>query len=180
MAGLVAGKTIPKSRILTNLLPDPHSSSSDPRVYLREGKKNAQITDTRPTITDLHMRNSFSPQFKLRTARQLILVLLFRLARKHLASEVEILDPARLTHLAFPAPTIRGSRYAQLLRQPRRNKQHEKNRHEKCPSRETKWSQRSRNIEGSSDEPPAEPSEREAPAARRQWWPSPNLTSRSS
>ena len=49
------------------------------------------------------------------------------------------------------------------------------------PSRGTAaWSQRSSKTEGSSDEPPAEPSEIEAPAARRQWWPIPKQTSRSS
>ena len=38
---------------------------------------------------------------------------------------------ARLTHLPFPASTIRGSRHAQPLRQPRRNRQHARNGHER-------------------------------------------------
>ena len=42
------------------------------------------------------------------------------------------------------------------------------------------WSQRSSKTEDSSDEPPAEPSETEGPAARRHWWPSPKQTARSS
>ena len=46
------------------------------------------------------------------------------------------------------------------------------------PSRETAaWSQMSSKLEGSSDEPPAEPCEMEGPVARPQWWPSPKQTS---
>ena len=40
---------------------------------------------------------------------------------------------ARLTHLPFPAPTIKGCRHAQPLRQPRRNRQHARNGHKREP-----------------------------------------------
>ena len=40
---------------------------------------------------------------------------------------------ARLTHLPFPAPTIRASWHAQPVRQPRRNKQHARSGHEREP-----------------------------------------------
>ena len=42
-------------------------------------------------------------------------------ASKNLGICKRITRHARLTHLPFPAPTIRGSRHAQPLRQPRRN-----------------------------------------------------------
>ena len=44
---------------------------------------------------------------------------------------------ARLTHLPFPAPTIRVSRHAQPVRQPRRNRQHARNGHERRRSGRT-------------------------------------------
>ena len=55
----------------------------------------------------------------------------------------------RLTHLPFPAPTIRASRHAQPARLSRRYKQHPK---DGSISRGTAaWSQRSSKTEGSSD-----------------------------
>ena len=76
-------------------------------------------------------------------------------------------NPCEQEFWGSAAPTFRGSRHAQHLRQPRRNRQHARNGHEREPRRDGSLSSK---IEGSSDEPPAEPSETEEPAAPRQWW----------
>ena len=75
----------------------------------------------------------------------------------------------RLTHLPFPAPTIRENRYAQPARQPRRHRQQSRSGHEREPRPTRGKEVETWRGQGSFDEPSAEPSsEKEGPAARRQ------------
>ena len=83
---------------------------------------------------------------------------------------------ARLTHLPFPAPTIRASRHDQLVRQPRRNRQDSRNRHEREPGVHQEGRSGRRGATTSKATPTnlkAELSRTGEPADRRQWWPSP-------
>ena len=90
---------------------------------------------------------------------------------------------ARLTHKPFPAPTIRASQHAQLVRQPRRHRQHSRDGHERGP----RVHQEGRRGGRGAATPTAAPTNRqpkharlEETAARRQWWSSPKQTARSS
>ena len=65
-----------------------------------------------------------------------------------------------VTHLLVPTPTIRTNRHGQLVRQPRRHRQHSRDGHgrePRGPPRGTAQAQRSSEAEDSSDAPPAAP-----------------------
>ena len=73
------------------------------------------------------------PRFDREETERDVCELLGTLASKKFGDLQTYFAHASLTHLPFPAPRIRGSRDAQPLRQPRRNRQHARTGHEREP-----------------------------------------------